>query len=188
MPPVGDATALFGVRACRVYRLTADTGASPTYGPAVVVPGINTIGLDPNLVTAELRGDDQIIAKKGRVDRVNFNFQHGRLSLPALAVMFGGQVEDQGTRKEYAFTTAGLPYFKIEAKIEDVEDELDVGDVHVVLWKCQITGGTLIQGQQDQFSLPTETVEAIVPQATEWQARREPARVKFFDEPTALSA
>ena len=232
--PLSHETVMFDVHDCKVAPLLTDNfGEAPTYGPLVDVPGISEVGLDPNFVTAELKGDARVIAKKGRIDRFNFSGTYSKLALDVLGVIIGADVQDQaagtastvngdttsgentvtgtgytpanlvgrsvsgagiptGTYIVAATTTqitlnndatatatgvsldlaataeavrvrmsspAPLPYFKTAFKIEDLDQGL--GDLHVICYKCQITGGTLLGSSSDNFGQPSFDAEAI---------------------------
>jgi hypothetical protein len=163
-------TVLYDVHDFKVYALLTDaTGASPTYGAAVDVPGIAEVGLDPNLVTKELKGDARIIAKKGRVDRFNLKATYGKLSLDVLGVILGGQVFDlgSGSSEEARWdlsSPAPLSTFKAEFKVDDLD--IGLATVHVILYKCQLTGGTLFGQKSDDFGQPSMDLEGIQPDGT----------------------
>lgn len=159
--PLGHETVVYDVHDCKVYALTSDTGASPAYGAAVDVPGIASVEVSPNFVTAELKGDAKVIAKKGRVDKIAFNATYGKVSLDVLSVLLGGDVTDTAeTQSHWGLLGANsLAYFKLAFKIDDVETGL--GDVVATLYKCQLTGGTLLGGSSDNFGQPTMQLEAI---------------------------
>lgn len=117
--------------------------------------------MDPNFVTAELKGDARVIAKKGRTDRFTCKATYGKIELDVLSVVLGGTVTDNGNT-DTTWSLLGdneLPYFKVEYKIEDLD--LGLGDLHVVLYKCQLTGGTLVSGKTDEFGQPEMEIEAI---------------------------
>jgi len=182
--PTARETVVYDVHDVKVYPLLSDDGASPTYGAAVDVPGIAEISMDPNLVTAELKGDGgKVIAKKGRVDRWNVSATYGKLALNVLSVLLGGDSPTDVTGEVYWDQSGGvrLPYFKMEAKIEDVDEGL--GDLHVILFKCQITGGTLLGSSTDEFGQPSFEAEGIATTST-----NKIARVRLLDAVTSLSA
>jgi hypothetical protein len=160
-----QSTITFDVQDCKVYKVTADAVGGITYGSAVDVPGIQEVTLEPNFVTAELKGDGKVLAKKGKVDRLNFSATYSEMALDVLAVIFGGSVSTAGTgtteTASYEFTGQSLPSFKIEFLINDLESEL--AELAVILNKCQITGGTLVSGSSDNFGNPSFTAEAILP-------------------------
>lgn len=163
--PIAHETVVFDVHDCKVYPLLTDAaGASPTYGPAVDVPGIAEVGIDPNIVTAELKGDARVIAKKGRTDRINFSGTYGKLDIDVLQVILGGAIADGGTgaaeTSRYRLKSpASLPYFKIAFSIEDVDE--GIGNLQVIIYKAQVTGGTLIGSSTDNFGQPTFDAEGI---------------------------
>ncbi|HVL03579.1 MAG TPA: hypothetical protein VM386_03990 [Acidimicrobiales bacterium] len=156
---------MYDVEDAKVSPLIADNATTITYGTPIDVPGIAEVGLDPNLITAELKGDGgRVLAKKGKIDRMNFSATYGKLSLPILQAIMGGATIQAGTTPNQTATydLAGgtsMPYFRLEFQILDVD--LGIGDLHVVLSKCQLTGGTLITGSTDSFGQPSLECEAI---------------------------
>ncbi len=165
--PLSHATVVYDVNDCKVYPMLTDTpGASPTYGAAVDVPGISEVSAEPNLVTAELKGDATVIAKKGRTDRINLSATYGKLSLDALKVIQGGVTGDTAsTSAGYRLAApAALPYFKMEFQVQDLD--IGIGSLIVVLYKCQLTGGSLINTSSDSFNQPSFTAEALAIEGT----------------------
>lgn len=165
--PLTHATIVYDVNDAKVYPLLTDVvGASPTYGAAVDLPGIAAFSADPNLVTAELKGDATIVAKKGRTDRMNVACTYDKLSTDALKVLLGGVTGDTASTQTgwRIAAPASLPYFKLEAQILDADP--GIGSVIVVLWKCQLTGGTLLSTSSDNFSQPTIQADAIAVEGT----------------------
>lgn len=162
MAPVAHETVVYDVHDCKVYPMLSDArGAAPTYGPGVDVPGIAEVSVDPNFATAELKGDAQIIAKKGRVDKMTLSATYGKVALDVLKIITGGNIVDTEDVSAEWFLTGdnSLPYFKLEFKISDVD--ITLGDLHVTLYKCNLTGGTLLGGSSDEFGQPEMELEAI---------------------------
>jgi hypothetical protein len=160
--PVSHESVVYDVDDFKVYAMTADTGASPTYSAAVDVPGINSVSMDPNVVSAEVKGDGRVIARRGRVDRMTCSAQYAKVDIDVLPVILGGWTVDQTDATfRISATTNNLPYFKAAFKITNLD--VGVGDLHVTLFKCQITGGTLIGVSADNFGQPSFDFEAIAP-------------------------
>jgi hypothetical protein len=163
--PLARESIVFDVHDCRIWPMLTDlTAASPTYGTAVDVYGIAQVTVDPNLVTAELKGDARVIAKKGRLDRINFSGTYGKLSLPVLTVLLTAAVTTAGVTpneivKGRLVGGAKLPYFKIGVQLQDVD--LGIAAISVIIYKAQITGGSMINTQSDQFGQPTFDAEGI---------------------------
>lgn len=155
-------TVVFDVHDFKVWALISDTAesASPTWSSvAVDVPGIAEVSLDPNFITAELKGDAKVIAKKGRIDRFNLSATYGKLAQRVLQVILGGDIID-GTAGATRYRTKGrnsMPYFACAFTIEDA----DVGMVRVILYKAQLTGGTLINQSTEEFGQPSLEAEGI---------------------------
>lgn len=184
----GHDTILYDVHDCKVYALLTDgVGASPTYGAAVDVPGIAKAALDPNLVTASLKGDATTIARRGRVDSWKGSLLYGKLALDVLAVVLGGSVTDAGAGSAETATwdslgPAALPYFKVEFKIDDVD--VDLATAHFMAFKAQVAGGTIVSGETDKFNQPTLEFEGIQPE----HLTTPMVRVRLLETATALSA
>lgn len=179
---------LFDVHDFKVYPLVSDAGASPVYGAAVDVYGIAEVGLDMNLVTAELKGDGKIIAKRGKLDRLPLSATYGRLSGDVLEVIMAAEVTDPAVDQFRTRLRAGtaLPYFKAAFRIEDADN--DVEDVIVTCYKCQVTGGTLLGQSTDNFGQPNFTMDAIGLAATDPEWVDVMADLDFFAVETALPA
>lgn len=109
---------------------------------------------------------------------------YGKIDIDVLEVILGGTASDPDAgeaRYDYLAATV-IPYFGCTFKMEDVETESGIEDLHVVLYKCKITGGTLITGQSDQFSQPSFTAEAIKP-----TSMTRMLRVRMLDTVTAIT-
>lgn len=163
---VSHQTTLFDVHAFAVWPLLSDpsNGGSPTYGASVKVPGIQSVGFNPNFVGAEVKGDSRVVARRSKVDRIGLTTGHARFSLDVLAVILGTTVADTTVSSvDIATLTLNgfnrLPYFKAAFIID--ETDVGVGSVVNILWKCMLTGGSLIGGQTDQFHSPGLDLEAI---------------------------
>lgn len=163
--PIPTQTVVYDVEDAKVALLTQDNATGVTYGALIDVPGIAEVSLDPNLVTAELKGDGgRVIAKKGKTDRMTFSATYGKLAMDVIRTILGGAVVATGVTPNQKNTWdllsgTSLPYFLLAFQITDVD--LGIGDVHVTLHKCQLTGGTLITGSTDSFGQPTLDLEAI---------------------------
>ena len=158
-------TITFDVADCKVYAMLTDTDMEATYDDAVDVPGIQEVTVEANFVTAELKGDGgKVLAKKGKIDRLNFSATYSELSLEVMAVIYGGTTSTAGTGSSetasYSFNSRSLPYFKVEFLINDIES--DLAEIAMVLDKCQVTGGSIMGGSTDNFSQPKFDAEAIL--------------------------
>jgi len=170
---VAQSAITFDVQDCKVYTIADPTSGSWASSVPIDVPGIQEVSVEPNLITAELKGDAKVVAKKGKIDRLNFSATYSELSLDVLSKILGNTVATGGTgdAETASLSIAGgsLPYFGIKFLLTDVQTGgtgQDVGSVSMLLHKCQITGGTLISGSTDDFSTPSFTAEAILPHDT----------------------
>lgn len=159
--PAPNETILFDVHDFKIYPMTANTGASPTYGAGIDVYGIAEVGLDPTLVTAELKGDGKVIAKKGKLDRLSASATYGRLSGPVLDVLLASTTSEVSATHARTRLEAGnsLPYFGAAFVIEDADNGVE--DLVVTIYKCQVTGGSLLGQSTDNFGQPSFEFEGI---------------------------
>jgi len=164
MPAAGTDTLVYDVEDFKVYPVSTDTSsASPTFGTAVDVPGINSISLDPGLVSAEVKGDGgKVLGFKSRADRYTVSATYSKLSLDVLEVIMGQTTTLNGNDQELALDTDELPKFR--AVIQVLDTSSDVGDVHVDLYVCRLSGGTLLGQSADNFGQPTFDLVAFSPQ------------------------
>lgn len=86
----------------------------------------------------ELRGDDKVVAIVGKGAGVEWEMEHGGISLSAYKNMSGGTLATTGVTPNAITTytrksTDAKPYFKAEGQsISDTG-----GDFHVVLYRCR---------------------------------------------------
>lgn len=170
---VSQSAITFDVKDCKVYALTADVASSATtYGSAIDVPGIQEVSLEPNFITNELKGDGGVVlAKKGKIDRLNFSCTYSELSLDVLAVLLGQTISAAGSgdaeTASMPIDDTSLPYFKVAFLIDDLQTSGEaLATVVVTIQKAQLTGGSLVSGSTDSFNSPTFTAEGIKPAGT----------------------
>lgn len=161
-------TIVYDVTDFRVWPLTADDGAaSPTYGTGVDVPGIAEVSLDPNISSAELKGDGTTIARRGRTTGFTLSATYGKVDVNVLDALLGGSIATGGTtNQEWATwslkaSEASTSYFKCAFQISDVE--VGLAAVTVTLYKCAVTGGTLFAQASESYGQPSVEIGAIQP-------------------------
>lgn len=155
-------TVTFDVHDFKVYPLTADSSTAPTYGPAVDVPGIQSVSVSPEFVTQELKGDAKVLARKGKTASFTCSATYALLSNKVLAAIFGGTQTSNPTPESDTWKLLGtnsLPYFKAAFAID--EASTGVATVHVTLYKCQVTGGSLFDQSTDEFGTHSMDISAI---------------------------
>lgn len=104
------------------------------------LPAAQTLKFGERIVSEELPGNDQISALVSFTDAVEWELEHGGISLEAYAMLTGRTVTPSGTTPNQVNTmnargAANMPYFKIYGKA--LGEGLD--DIHVKLPKCKIT-------------------------------------------------
>lgn len=154
------ATEAYDVDDFKVFPLLTDAvgNASPTYGAAIDVPGIASVNLDPQFVSAVLKGDNgKTLAVRSKIDRFQVSFTYDKLDFDVLATLLGGVVVDKSsTRAGWGVPIGGsFPSFGAACSISDVATEEGVGALHVFWYKNQITGGQILNAGTEKFNQPT---------------------------------
>lgn len=131
-------TVILGVDDAKISAIAVDDSSALTYDAAIDVPGITSIKLIPNFVEKELRGDESILDQYSKLESIDWSFENSIMSLDVLAILIGGTVTANGVTpnqsQTYKLNKADKPkYFKLEGK----SDYTDMGDAHVVLYKCK---------------------------------------------------
>jgi hypothetical protein len=131
---VADNALPYGLRDVKLTPIS-DAGV---LGTPVDLPASRTFSFSEAEEFEELRGDDQVVAIRGRGPSVEWELESGGISLPAYAVMAGGTVADTGVTPETVRsfkkkTTDARPYFKVEGQA--ISDS--GGDFHAIVYKCR---------------------------------------------------
>lgn len=140
---ISHITKYFGVVDAKVFPMTADpAGGSATYGSAIDVPGINQVGVDGNIESFILFGDNVQLDADQVLSEVTASFVHAKENLDLLPKILGGTVTDAGTGStetatwDLLGTDTLFPPFGFRAKL--AKSDLIGGDVHIVLYKCTL--------------------------------------------------
>lgn len=126
----------YGLRDVKVFALTGEVA-----GDGIDLPNSRTFSFSEAEEFEELRGDDAVVAVRGKGAQVNWELESGGVPLEALKVINGGTITETGVapnqKKRYRKrTTDARPYFKVEGQA--ISDS--GGDFHVILYRCRSTG------------------------------------------------
>lgn len=155
-------TSLFDVADAKVWPLlTDDIGGTPTWGEGVDVPGINQVSVEPELISAVLKGDARTLARRARIDSFNFSFGYSQLNLAVLGLLWNAQVTEEGetTRTLESGENNKLPYIAVGFSILDADQ--GIGAVNVYGLKTQITATNAFDQSTESFGGRSFGVAAI---------------------------
>lgn len=135
---LADTSLPYGLRDVKVTPID-DAG---TLGDPVDLPNSRTFSFDENEDFEELRGDDKVVANRGKGASVGWELEGGGISLEAYAVINGGTVVESGITPALKRTytkkvTDSKPRFQTEGQAISESG----GDFHVVLPNCKATDG-----------------------------------------------
>lgn len=127
----------YGLRDTKITPYT-DVAATTLDTTALDNPNARTMSFSEAEDFEELRGDDKVIAIRGKGASVEWEMEHGGISLDAYKNMAGGTVVTAGITPSVITTytkkvTDQRPYFKSEGQA--IND--NGGDFHAVLYKCR---------------------------------------------------
>lgn len=125
----------------RDVKLTAYTNSNTLAATSVDLPNSRTLSFEEAEDFEELRGDDKVVATRGKGASVNWSLESGGISLEAYQTMAGGTITSSGTtpaqKKTYQKkVTDARPEFKAEGQAISESG----GDFHVVLYRCKVSG------------------------------------------------
>lgn len=134
-----DTALPFGMRDTRLTPYTSDLAT--TLGTSADDPNARTLSFSESEDYEELRGDDKVIGIRGKGAAVEWEMEHGGISIPAYKNMNGGTTATTGVSPAQVTTytkkvTDVRPYFKAEG--QSISDQ--GGDFHVVLFKSRASG------------------------------------------------
>lgn len=126
----------YGLREVGITPYT--TPAAITLGTARKYPVARTFSFEEAEDFEELRGDDKVVAIRGKGASVDWEMENGGLSLPSYKGMAGGTLTTTGVTPNTVTTfkkkvTDQRPYFKAEGR--SIND--DGGDFHGILYKAR---------------------------------------------------
>lgn len=126
----------YGLRDTKITPYTTD--AATTLGTGADYPNARSMSFSEAEDFEELRGDDKVIAIRGKGASVDWEMEHGGITLAVYKLMAGGVVATNGTTPNQITTytkkvTDVKPYFKAEGQA--IAD--NGGDFHAVLYKCR---------------------------------------------------
>lgn len=132
-----DSALPYGLRDTMVTPYT-NGGAGTLDTTGIDAPNARTMSFSEAEDFEELRGDDKVIALRGKGASVEWEMEHGGIALPAYKAMAGGTLTTTGVTPNTVTTfrkkvTDVRPYFKAEGQA--IND--NGGDFHAVLWRCR---------------------------------------------------
>ncbi|KJK55646.1 hypothetical protein [Saccharothrix sp. ST-888] len=166
--PLSHVSKLFSIQDCKITALLTDpvSGTATYAAQSVDVPGIKSLAISGSMQSKTLRGDNTLLDTESYIDGVTGSAEHARLSLDALAVLLGGAVTDSGTtpaqKAVWSLTASSVPqYFKIEGVTPPGGTDMISGDIHVVLYKCQLSKFPELGFTGDDYRIPKFELSAV---------------------------
>lgn len=135
---------------------------SGVVGASVDLPASRTFSFTEAEDFEELRGDDRVIAIRGKGPKVEWELESGGISLAAHKIMAGGTHTVTGVTPNQVSSfkkldTDARPYFQVEGQA--ISDS--GGDFHVVVFRARASDSLEGELSDGQFWLTSASGEAI---------------------------
>lgn len=126
----------YGLRDVGLYAMDA----AGVLSNKVDLPAARTFSFSETEEFTELRGDDKVIAIRGKGPKVEWDLEAGGISLAAYVVLAGGTSNLSGTTPNQILkvtkkVTDSRPYFRVEGQA--ISDS--GGDFHGRVFKCKVS-------------------------------------------------
>ena len=168
-------TKVFATNDAKIYKLLTDpSGAPTTYGSAINVPGMKSLVVTRVYQSKQLRGDNQLLDEEAILMSITLKIAYAKLAFDAEAVITGATVSDSGVTPNQKVTMKILPTdtinnWKLEAQC--VRADSIGGDVHIVAYKCKISGNLdmgLAEEDYQLFGFEATAIPTIGTPALNW--------------------
>lgn len=142
-----DTSLPYGIRDIKVAKLKADG----TPDILIDLPNAQTMSFSEAEDFEELRGDDKVVARRGKGPNIEFELDAGGINLAAAVIMNGGSIVESGTAGSLTRTyrkrdTDSKPYFYAEG--QSISDS--GGDFHTKMYRLIADDG--FEGSQEDGS------------------------------------
>lgn len=136
--------------------------AAGTVGASVDLPVARTLSFTEAEDFEELRGDDKVVAIRGKGPKIEWELESGGISLNAHKIMSGGTTTASGVAPNEKLslkklTTDVRPYFQAEG--QSISDS--GGDFHALLYKLRASDSLEGEMADGQFWLTSASGEGI---------------------------
>lgn len=151
----------------RDVKLTPYETTTTLAAASIDLPNSRTFSFEETEEFEELRGDDKVVATRGKGAGVSWELESGGIALEAYAIMAGGTITESGVDPEVVKTyqkkvTDARPQFKVEGQAISEAG----GDFHVVLYRCKASDSLSGSLEDGTFWLTSASGTALPSQLT----------------------
>lgn len=145
----------YGLRDVQLVEYT--TLEATAFGTTLVdLPNARTFSFTDAEEYSDLRGDDKLVTSHGQGSNVEWELEGGGVSIPAYAILAGGEVVETGTTPNQKvrfrkYATSQRPFFT--ALGQSISDS--GGDFHGIVWLCRSTGNIEGEFSDGEFFIPS---------------------------------
>lgn len=144
----------FGVNDSKI----APWQSAGTWGDEIDLYGVQNMEFVINTLTADQRGDDDLLDTHARPNGVRVTAQNAAITMAAVAALLG---ETQTTSPSAAILSQNdtvRPYVGVAAKVLGTGDG---GDHHMIAYKCKLTGDIGFSLQDGQYVSPRMELRGV---------------------------
>lgn len=139
--------------------LIAGWTAENSYGASYLIRGARNMSVTLVVETDELRGDDVVIDRYSKIVAADVNVEQATVDLTAYDMLTGGTLVSNADYEDFMIDEDDeTPYIAIAGRIVGSGG---VGDLHIFLPKCKMSGNLALNAQLDTFILPGAQFQAV---------------------------
>jgi len=140
-----------------------DSAAALSFGAVYDAPGIQEMSLEPAMTESESYGSAHVLDFFARIKRVNGSVKQAILSHEQFAVLFGGQMSQDGTSPNEVLTTSfgsvNVPWFEMEFQCLYAGPQASLtGSAHVIIHKARVSKLTYAKKMEGRHEVGFEFV------------------------------
>jgi len=145
----------YGLRDVKLVKYA--TLEATAFGTTLVdLPNAQTFSFTDSEEYTDLRGDDKLVTSHGQGSQVEWELEGGGVSIPAYAILAGGEMVESGTTPNQRtrfrkYATSQRPFFT--ALGQSISDS--GGDFHTIVWLCRSTGNVEGEFSDGEFFIPS---------------------------------
>lgn len=163
--PLSPVTALLSVHDAKVRQILTDpAGGTPTFGAWIDLPDVTSVGLEGDTDVKVRRGDGAVRDQRQVLTGMTVTVENTVLAADVLALLEGGTLTQAGVAPNETWTytynkSAVSHYVEFRAKCDNTD--YPGGDVHLVVYKCQLNNKVPLGFTDDDFQTYTYELGSV---------------------------
>lgn len=144
-----------GLRQMKIASWTAED----SYGTEYLIRGARRMSVTLVVESDELRGDDVVLDRYTKIVSATVEVEEATVDLTAYDMMTGSTLVSNADYEDVKISESEeVPYIAVAGR---VVGSGGIGDLHIFLPKCKMSGNLALNAQLDTFVLPGAQFQAV---------------------------